>query len=94
MTTDLILSEINDDEKFTEVQTPRSESSEENLRSIEKTRRRIADANIDSTTKQNDEINNFLNQQFRDAETTMLRFHNLQRARLLKQQSQKIAVKT
>ena len=57
-----ILNEINDDEKFIEAQTPRSESFEKNLKSIEKTRRRIADANTNSTTKQNDEINNFLNQ--------------------------------
>ena len=64
MTTDLILNEINDDEKFIEAQTPRSENFEENLKSIEKTRRHIASANIDSTIKQNDEINNFFNQQF------------------------------
>ena len=51
MTTNLILDEINDDEEFIEVQTPRSESFEKNLKSIEKTRRRIADANIDSTIK-------------------------------------------
>ena len=63
MTTNSILNEINDDEKLIEVQTPRLESFEENLRLIEKTRRRIASANIDSTTKQNDEINNFFNQQ-------------------------------
>ena len=51
MTTDSILSEINDDEKFIEVQTSRFENFEENLKSIEKTRKRIAGANIDSTTK-------------------------------------------
>ena len=51
MTTDLILNEINDDEKFIEAQTPRFESFEENLKSIEETRRRIANANINSTTK-------------------------------------------
>ena len=51
MTTDSILNEINDDEKFTKAQTPRNENFEENLKSIEKTRRRIADANIDSTIK-------------------------------------------
>ena len=62
MTTSSILSEINDDEKFIEAQTPRFESFEKNLRLIEETRRRIADANIDSTIKQNDEINNFFNQ--------------------------------
>ena len=63
MTTNSILNEINDDEKLIEVQTPRFKSSEENLKSIEKTRKRIADANIDSTTEQNDEINNSFNQQ-------------------------------
>ena len=85
MTTNSILNEINDDEKLIEAQTSRCESSEKNLRLIEKTRRRIADANTNSTIKQNDEINNFLNQQFRNAKTTMLRLYNLQRARLLKQ---------
>ena len=84
MTTNSILNEINEDEKFTETQTSRSENLEENLRLIEKTRKRIADANTNSTIKQNDKVNNLLNQQFRNAETTMLRFHNLQRARLLK----------
>ena len=78
MTTNSILDEINDGEKFIEIQTSRFESFEENLKSIEKTRRRVADANIDSTTKQNNKINNFLNQQFRNAETTMLRLYNLQ----------------
>ena len=63
MTTDLILNEINDGEKLIEVQTSRFESFKENLRLIEKTRRRIANADIDSTTKQNDEINNFFSQQ-------------------------------
>ena len=58
MTTNSILNEINDDEKFMRIQTPRFESFEKNLKSIEKTRRRIASANIDSTTKQNDKINN------------------------------------
>ena len=93
MTTNSILNEINDDEKLTEAQTSRSENLEENLKSIEETRRRIADADIDSTTEQNDEINNFFSQQLRDAEATMLRLHNLQRARLLKQQSQKITIR-
>ena len=64
MTTDLILNKINDGEKFTEVQTLRSENFKENLKSIEETRRRIANANINSTIKKNDEINNFFNQQF------------------------------
>ena len=85
MTTNSILNEINDDEEFIEAQTSRSENLKKNLKSIEKTRKCIADANIDSTTKQNDEINNFFNQQFQNAKTTMLRFYNLQRTRLLKQ---------
>ena len=85
MTINSILDEINESEKFIEVQTSRFESFEENLKSIEKTRRRIVDANTNSTTKQNNKINNFFNQQFRNAETIMLRFYNLQRARLLKQ---------
>ena len=51
MTTDSILNEINDDEKFIKIQTSRFENFKENLRSIEKTRRRIVDSNIDSTTK-------------------------------------------
>ena len=93
MTTDSILNEINDDEKLIEAQTPRFENFKENLKSIEKTRRRIVNANIDSITKQNDEINNLFNQQFRNAKATMLRLHNLQRARLLKQQFQKITIK-
>ena len=51
MTTDSILDEINENEKLIEVQTSRFESLEENLKSIEKTRRRVADANTNSTTK-------------------------------------------
>ena len=51
MTTNSILNEINDDEKFIKAQTSRSENFEENLRSIEETRRRIVNANIDSTIK-------------------------------------------
>ena len=60
MATNSILNEINESEKLTEAQIPRSESLEENLKSIEKTRRRIANANTSSTTEQNDEVNNFL----------------------------------
>ena len=51
MTTDLILNEINNDKKFIEVQISRFENLEENLKSIEKTYKRIADANIDLITK-------------------------------------------
>ena len=93
MTTNSILNEINDGEKLIEAQTPQSENLKENLKPIEETRRRIASANIDSITKQNDEINNFLNQQLWNAEATILRFHNLQRTRLLKQQFQEITIK-
>ena len=60
MATNSILNEINESEKLTEAQIPRSESLEENLKLIEKTRRRIANANTSSTTEQNDEVNNFL----------------------------------
>ena len=51
MTTDLILNEINDDEKLIKVQTSRSENLKKNLKLIEKTRKRIANANINSTIK-------------------------------------------
>ena len=61
MTTNSILNEINENEKFIEAQTSRSESFEKNLKSIEKTRKRFANANIDLTIKQNNKINNFFN---------------------------------
>ena len=61
MTTNSILNEMNESEKFIETQIPRSENFEENLKLIEKTRKRIADTNTSSTTKQNDKINNFFN---------------------------------
>ena len=64
MTTNSILNKINKSEKFIEAQTSCFESFEENLRSIEKTRKRVANANTNSTIKQIDEINNFFNQQF------------------------------
>ena len=51
MITDSILNEINENKKFIEVQTSRSESFEEKLKSIEKTRKRIANANINLTIK-------------------------------------------
>ena len=51
MTTDSILNELNNDEKFIEVQTSRSENFKKNLKLIEKTRRRIASANIDLIIK-------------------------------------------
>ena len=64
MTTNSILNEINEGEEFTEIQTSRSENFKENLKLIEKTRRRIASADTNSITKQNNKINNFLSQQF------------------------------
>ena len=51
MTTSSILNEINNDEKFTEIQTSRFKNFEKNLKLIEKTRRRIANANINLITK-------------------------------------------
>ena len=61
MITDSILYEINDDEKFIEVQTLQSENFEKFLRLIEKTRKRIANANINLIIEQNNKVNNFLN---------------------------------
>ena len=51
MTTDSILNEINKSEKLTKIQTSRFENFEKNLKSIEETRKRIADANTNSTIK-------------------------------------------
>ena len=51
MTTNSILNEINEGEEFTKTQTSRSENFKKNLKLIEKTRKRIADANTNSTTK-------------------------------------------
>ena len=51
MITSSILNEINENENFTEAQTSRFDNLEKNLKSIEKTRRRIADANTKSTIK-------------------------------------------
>ena len=79
-----ILSEISEDEKLTEVHTPHSENFKKNIRRSEKFRQRNVGENKDSIIQQNDEVTIFLNQQFRDAEATVLRFQNLQRARLLK----------
>ena len=64
MITNSILNKINESEKFIKAQTPRFESFEKNLKSIEKTRRRIANANISSIIKQNNKINSFFSQQF------------------------------
>ena len=78
MTTNSILNEMNENEEFIKAQIPRFKNFEKNLKLIEKTRRRIASANTNLTTKQNNEINNSFNQQLRDAKATMLRFYNLQ----------------
>ena len=51
MTTNLILNEINENEKFIKIQTSRFKKFKTNLKSIERTRKRIADANINSIIK-------------------------------------------
>ena len=91
--TSRILNEISESEKFIEVHTSHSESFEENIRRSEKSRQRNVDENKDSTIQQNDEVIIFFNQQLRNAEATVLRLQNLQRAHLLKQQVQNIAAK-
>ena len=91
--TNRILSEVFEDEKFTEVHTPHSESLEKNIRRSEKSRQRNVDENKDSTIQQNDEVIILFNQQLRNAKATMLRLRNLQRARFLKQQVQNIAAR-
>ena len=82
--TDRILNKISEGEKFTEAHTSHSESLEKNIRQSEKSRQRNVDEDKDSTIQQNNEIITSFNQQLRDAETTMLRLQNLQRARFLK----------
>ena len=84
---------MNDDEKLIEVQTSRIESFEANSQRIKKSRHYIADDDTDFNTQHTDKINNFFSQQLRNAEATMLRLYNLQRARLLKQQAQNITTK-
>ena len=91
--TSCILNEISEDEKLTEVHTSHSKSLEKNIRRSEKSRQRNVDEDKDSIIQQNDEVITSLNQQFRNAETTMLRFQNLQRAHFLKQQVQNIAAR-
>ena len=63
------------------------------MQRIEKSRHHIVNDDTNFNTQYTDEINNFFNQQLQDAEITMLRLHNLQRARLLKQQAQNITTK-
>ena len=91
--TDRILNEVSEGEKLTEAHTSHFENFKENIRRSEKFRQRNAGEDRDSTIQQNDKIIIFFSQQLRDAEATMLRFQNLQRARLLKQQAQNIATK-
>ena len=88
-----ILNEVFEGEKLIEAHTPHSESLEENIRRSEKFRQRNAGEDRGSIIQQNDEVTTSLNQQLRDAEATMLRLQNLQRARLLKQQAQNIAAR-
>ena len=59
MTTNLILDKINKNKKLIEVQTSRFKSFKKNLKSIKKTRRRIANANIYLIIKYNNKINTF-----------------------------------
>ena len=91
--TSRILNEIFEGEELIEAHTSHSESLEKNIRRSEKFRQRNAGEDRGSTIQQNDEVTTSLSQQFRDAETTMLRLQNLQRARLLKQQAQNIAAR-
>ena len=83
--TGCILNEIFKGEEFIEAHTPHSESFEENIRQSEKLHQRNVDENKDSTIQQNDEVITSLNQQLRNAKTTLLRLQNLQRARFLRQ---------
>ena len=54
--TSRILSEIFEDEEFTEAHTSHSENFKKNIRRNEKSRQRNADENKDSAIQQNDEI--------------------------------------
>ena len=92
--TNRILNKVFKSEELIEAHTSHSENLEKNIQRSEKPRQHDADENKSSTTQQNDEIITSLNQQLRNAETTMLRLHNLQRARLLEQQAQNIAIRT
>ena len=91
--TDRILNEISEGEEFTEAHTPHFESLEKNIRRSEESRQRNVDENKNSIIQQNDEVTISLNQQLRDAKATVLRFQNLQQARLLEQQAQNIATR-
>ena len=83
--TNRILNKIFEDETFIKAHKSHSENFEENIRQNEKFRQRNADENKSATIQQNNEIIIIFSQQFRNAKVTMLCFHNLQRARLLKQ---------
>ena len=76
---------MNDDEKFIEAQTSRIKNLEADSKKIKKSRHHIVDDDTNFNIQHINEINNFLSQQLRDAEATMLRLHNLQRVRILKQ---------
>ena len=91
--TNRILNEISEGEKFIEAHTPHFENLEKNIRRSEKSRQRNVDENKNSIIQQNDEVTISLNQQLRDAKATVLRFQNLQQARLLEQQAQNIATR-
>ena len=82
--TSRILNEVSEGEKLTEAHTPHSESFKKNIRRSEKFRQRNAGEDKGSTIQQNNEIITSFSQQLRDAETTVLRLQNLQRARFLK----------
>ena len=82
--TSRILNEVFEGEELIEAHTSHSENFEKNIRRSEKSRQRNVGENRDSIIQQNDEVIISFNQQLRNAKTTMLRFQNLQRARLLK----------
>ena len=82
--TSCILNEVSEGEKLIEAHTSHSESLEENIRRSEESRQRNVDEDKNSMIQHNDEVTISFNQQLRNAETTMLRLQNLQRARLLK----------
>ena len=71
--TSRILNEVSEDEKLTEAHTSHSENLKKNIRRSEESRQRNAGENRGSTIQQNDEITTSFSQQFRNAETTMLR---------------------
>ena len=81
--TNCILNEIPEGKEFIKAHTLHFKSFKKNIRRSEKLRQRNVDKNKSSTIQQNNKIIIFFNQQFRNAETMILRLQNLQRARLL-----------